>query len=698
MSRLLPLLCLFGVLGGAAAQDQPPSQNPLEMMPRTAIAGIYLNLEPDNASVQVLNNARDPNASAAADEMAQALSRMASLAGLSIDLKADLLSLLGPRVVFAISPPPVGGKVPTVTLIASAKDPRKVADTLSAIFGAAARNDTDEVAPRGRSLLHQLKAPDGTVHVAYASTPSLVLASTSPEAIGPVLEGEVLAPDSALVRGLQESPDAVATFFVDMARASGAQQPPANAPTSASGSLRFTEEGIQKEMALNFASPQKEGLIAALASVPSVKGDALNAVPADSLAVISVGSPGAIIDLGGQIGGLPGVPKQIGQILQMLGPLAGLLKSDTAFAIRGLVPKPSWMGVLASQDASAAATQLTTLLTTLTSFGQMKARDVPFAGYTMHFLEGQDGKGGPKAVLTQVDRYVFVSGDRRSTEEAMAAATGKARSASAGDDFALVDRHALPDAKLKVFASLRPVSGAGDLLASMILMGSPLAKQAQEAFRSLKGMGFSMAADQQAVRVRIFVGMSPFRVSGMAPLMGAAVATVAGVALPAVAKARENARQASCLSNLKQLSMALNMYANDWGGKLPPASRWVAALKPYIKSEAVFRCPSDRSGHPVNYAMNSRLSGRKLGDIVNPAAAIVLFDSSSESPNPADAGASLAKRHNGGANVAYVDGHCKWLRDVPASELAPAIRQPAPKPEAPVRKAPPARPPVRKGR
>ena len=84
----------------------------------------------------------------------------------------------------------------------------------------------------------------------------------------------------------------------------------------------------------------------------------------------------------------------------------------------------------------------------------------------------------------------------------------------------------------------------------------------------------------------------------------AIIAILAAILFPVFAQAREKARQAGCLSNMKQLGLAVTMYASDydeslpmwhWGRRDQPQPLiWYHALKPYVKNLAVYVCGSDQ--------------------------------------------------------------------------------------------------------
>jgi len=84
----------------------------------------------------------------------------------------------------------------------------------------------------------------------------------------------------------------------------------------------------------------------------------------------------------------------------------------------------------------------------------------------------------------------------------------------------------------------------------------------------------------------------------------AIIAILASILFPVFSRAREKAREANCKSNLRQIGLAIQMYASDWDDLLPlansrPSSSGppgiVDVLGPYTKNRQVFRCPSDKA-------------------------------------------------------------------------------------------------------
>ncbi len=68
----------------------------------------------------------------------------------------------------------------------------------------------------------------------------------------------------------------------------------------------------------------------------------------------------------------------------------------------------------------------------------------------------------------------------------------------------------------------------------------------------------------------------------------AIIAILAAILFPVFAQAREKARQASCQSNVKNLAVAISMYAQDYDERMPQGTRgnirWGGQIQPYVKN------------------------------------------------------------------------------------------------------------------
>lgn len=186
----------------------------------------------------------------------------------------------------------------------------------------------------------------------------------------------------------------------------------------------------------------------------------------------------------------------------------------------------------------------------------------------------------------------------------------------------------------------------------------------------------------------------------------AIIAILAAILFPVFARAREKARQSACTSNLKQLALGCLMYAQDYDERMPYRYyRWdpaVAAggnwcdhfVQPYIKNAQIVYCPSTNAksyGYSMDY-----LNNRPLGDIKSPSETVMICDvkqcfnssggnswdlsvrrpvtfgnppplpANDEDAAPVAGDGTYSPRargtHNGGANVAWVDGHVKWMK------------------------------------
>ena len=198
----------------------------------------------------------------------------------------------------------------------------------------------------------------------------------------------------------------------------------------------------------------------------------------------------------------------------------------------------------------------------------------------------------------------------------------------------------------------------------------------------------------------------------------AIIAILAALLLPALARAKQKAFSIQCLSNEKQLSMGLHLYAEDFKEILPSyitnssLPMWDDAIKPYMSdttktvghvNQAAFMCPTLAANYPgvtinrsLGYGANQHLNyasdnnpaagtGRRLTDCTQPTATMLIGDICSKGNgntqpwfqlecttslagitqvDGAGGNASLAKPplHSGLANCAFSDGHCAALQ------------------------------------
>ncbi len=186
----------------------------------------------------------------------------------------------------------------------------------------------------------------------------------------------------------------------------------------------------------------------------------------------------------------------------------------------------------------------------------------------------------------------------------------------------------------------------------------------------------------------------------------AIIAILASILFPVFARARENARRTSCLNNIKQIGLGVMQYVQDYDEVFPKAvdisapvgsQFWFQNLQPYVKSTQIFTCPSAQE--TVNgYGSLRAIMGINTDAVVRlptlqaAASIYMIFDyglnyASADNvitsgpnnqylPGMGENGGTctnstataqrykdcLSGRHFSGVNMAFADGHAKWLK------------------------------------
>ncbi len=121
----------------------------------------------------------------------------------------------------------------------------------------------------------------------------------------------------------------------------------------------------------------------------------------------------------------------------------------------------------------------------------------------------------------------------------------------------------------------------------------------------------------------------------------------------------------TCRLHLKQLAVAMELYARSNCGRLPPDAAWPDAVTQMGDLKHLLRCPADDSdGHP-SYALNERAAGAELASIDEDMP--LFFDAAGDVAPPSAAVLRHPRRWahivpiEPGVNVVYANGHAEWV-------------------------------------
>ena len=188
----------------------------------------------------------------------------------------------------------------------------------------------------------------------------------------------------------------------------------------------------------------------------------------------------------------------------------------------------------------------------------------------------------------------------------------------------------------------------------------------------------------------------------------AIIAILAAILFPAFARARENARRASCQSNLKQIGLGYLQYTQDYDERFPhldtldssvadfmdPASRDnpYKSIQPYLKSTQIYSCPSALTDNETlvsdtSYYENGVITGRAQSAILTSATIVLLHENPKKTKSYGQRPSSSTSvggtpgslyayyqyapggvpqydiRHFDGSNYLFCDGHVKFRKE-----------------------------------
>jgi prepilin-type N-terminal cleavage/methylation domain-containing protein len=145
------------------------------------------------------------------------------------------------------------------------------------------------------------------------------------------------------------------------------------------------------------------------------------------------------------------------------------------------------------------------------------------------------------------------------------------------------------------------------------------------------------------------------------------VSILAAMLFPVFARARESAHKVTCLSSLVQLGNALQLYAADWSGTLPPKDNDWGPLDPYTRNAAVFQCLSD----PAIAALQSEPDSSSQEPVRIPSSYVYRSGLTNDGLPMEIVAFDRGIWHLGGRSVVFLDAHGTWFNAAAFWQMVP---------------------------
>ncbi len=676
---LLPLaLSVMPTLAAASALT-PETEALVRRVPQSAVMLMTADTAEDNPSVQVMRSHQglsdDDKArfDAMNSDIREGVTRFMRLFGLNLDPKERFTDLLGPRFLMAVVPSSDPKGMPNLLMLSAVKNRAQAEKRITDFVSAMARNAEETTLPLNGGSIHRWSNFYGSKfklnyfvsdNVAAISTDQgLLTAATS--------TGEVPA---WLTAAAATVPRGVMNFYLSPKFAAMSplkEMMGKNAPNleemgvgAQAGALTLVEEGLlwTQSQSVTGDGPAPT-MLKGLSGVPALTDATFKRLPNGTLMVVAASAPAEWVKavLGpGMMAMMAGGDKDDKSGMTSLMQMAlTVFDGDVAVGLRALAPIPSPMVTVASADEASAAKKLG-MVQEMARNMKLKSASVTLGGLSTTAY-AMNKPPLENLYVAQLGGNLTAAIDRRTMMEAAALENG---GATMLDDpgFAAARKYVGENARLMVYGDASALSGLGMMLSHMYFPGQPMGRYMANGFREMRGVAMGLELQPDRITSRVFLSGNPsLLLPAMAGATMAAVPLLGAVGMPVLSQSRSKAQTAECRNNMKQLAIAMVMYANDHDEHYPRANAWREALRPYMKDESILHCPADHGSG--GYAMNLKLSGQPMARVMNPAGTVLFYETNASGADAKGTGDDLAWRHNGTHNVAYVDGHVETLSE-----------------------------------
>lgn len=663
------------------------SDDLLKLVPADWPVVARVDVSPSNASGAYLHSfEKDPQYVESVQAAARGVAKIIAAMGIEIDPQKGIAPWRGEQMAMGMD---VSGKeTPHIVLAIASKDRQLASKSLYDAVGSVARSSEPVVQQIGGAEVYVWELPKESMKPTYAVGDGFVLFGESLDSIKAALAAGAAGSMPAAAQWLKPHADDLLAFAVDTGKlvSSLVKVNPGEGEERAAmaamagtvnphGGLRLSDGGAVLSV-FGKVPPMMLMMASALVTKTEPAANVVEMLPGNALAAVTAAAAQMTAPLQQKMGEAGASEFDLASAALLL---ASAKEAPAGVAIMSLIPSPGYVVAVRAGDEAGARAILSDFESGLAKAGLRKGAARQAAGADGPVQEIVSVKEGEAAgYICQVGDGVVFGSDWRSAQKAaqVTQATSLASSPSYTGAMGLMPGGHVADA----WMNLSVVSAMGDLYEAMgARYTSPITKWITDSLKGTNGLGAAVSLGEDEARLQVALGTTigpGTPVMGLAALMGAGSLLVTlgrETVLEDIFGGGEKARSSVSMSNLKQLAVALNMYAADWDSKLPPAGTWPKALEPYVRDGDVFRTPWADQG--VVYKFNAKLGGLNTKDILNPAEVIAFFEWDTSVPlNP-----NVIAGADGAMRVAYLDGHVVTLKLPPgAKAFTPQLKKHAP--------------------